>query len=123
MLSRSGFLKQLAGTALQALPVLVPALALITPENERESRPERDWLEIGSLADFPPGCEVLVNGGKHVIRAHERGLVATDQADPALRRPLRLEINGQVSLHPHQLWPARACLSSLTGNQILEEDF
>lgn len=138
-LSRGDFLKQFAGKIVsngaQFLPIVVPGLESILQlleahanPTEKNSMPEAPvllgWIPVGTLAEFPPGCRVFVNQGKHLVVAHQHGVYALDanQPEQSPRRPLRLECNGQLALNPGGQWPDRTCLSILTGNRISEEE-
>ena len=133
-MNRAGFLKRFASELLNSsaelLPVVVPGLAPALRGVEQSARADvptpspPQWIPIGSLADFPPGCRTPVHQGQYLIIAHQRGLYALDAAGPETspRRPLRLEFNGQLALNPGGQWPANACLSLLTGNRISEEE-
>lgn len=137
--NRAEFLKHFAGKIIsngaQLLPIVAPglgsALQLLEAQIEPgEKKPGLEapslprWIAVGTLADFPPGCRVFVNQGKHLIASHQQGLYALDanQTEQNPRRPLRLECNGQVALNPGGQWPDRSCLSILTGNRISEEE-
>lgn len=126
-LSRSDFLKRLAHSGLEILPVFVPILNQPEPQAIQDEEAEREWLEIGSLSEFVPGCAVAVANGNYMLIAHEQGLYAVDQAIylkglSSPRRPLRLQAQGKLELNTQKTWPDQACLSILTGNQITEED-
>lgn len=136
-MSRSGFLKKMLGETFKVLPHVIPAFQLLpgntsappaeSPSLERVDRPASPWLEIGGMADFPPGSTTPVNQGQQVVIAFERGLYALDynvftKGETLPRRPLRLEMHGQISIQPQAFWPDKDYLSHLTGNRTTEEE-
>lgn len=126
-LNRAGFLRQLAASALDVLPMLAPGLAVLASESSPAREQAGPWRTIGSLGDFAPGSATPVLAGEYVLIAHARGLYALGResharGEQAPRLALRLEADGKLSLHPQAHWPADCCLSILTGNRILEEN-
>lgn len=122
--SRFSFIRQMAGEALKVLPVMfnVPL-----PESSSPAEPEPTWIPIGYLEDWPPGKIAEVNQGRQVVLSTPAGLLALDkvtyqagQSHP--RRPLRLEVTGQLAIRPHGEWPQNSLLSALTGNQIRNQE-
>jgi hypothetical protein len=81
------------------------------------------WLTVGPVADFPPGSEYVVNEGRQIVVSLAEGIRAVD-SDVGRRviRPLRLEMNGTLSMDPRGLWPAGALLNVMTGNMCLAEE-
>lgn len=117
---RLAFLKHMAHQALEYLPVI---LNVPIGPSVQETEPETKWVSIGYLEDWPPGKIQTVNQGRQIVISCDQGLLALDtpvytaqRTHP--RRPLRLEVNGQIALHPQGTWPENTLLSALTGNQI-----
>ncbi|PIQ23205.1 hypothetical protein COW36_19105 [bacterium (Candidatus Blackallbacteria) CG17_big_fil_post_rev_8_21_14_2_50_48_46] len=123
-LSRAGFLRKMAAEAINVLPHFVPGLPLL---NVSEPDLHREWIEIGSVAQFKPETLTEVNQKQQIVFADYKGFWALDyetyhQGGNSPRRPLRIEVNGQLSLNPQESWSEGDYLSFLTGNRITEEE-
>lgn len=80
------------------------------------------WVQVGSIADFPPGetFDVAVSNAKLRIWSHFEGL-RISELDESQRiksyLPIRLERGGRIAAQLGGRWPKDTVLSILTGEQ------
>lgn len=105
-----GFCQRVAETARDRLDRMDPA----SPRGPRHDK-DSGWVEIGSLADYPPGKPRELPGRTAVVRSGPDGIQVIDAGAV---RPLRLGAYGRLSYQPSGSWPRGAGLSVLTGERI-----
>lgn len=106
--SRRGFFRNLGERAIESL-----GERLNSPEPPRADK--SDWIEVGSISDFPPGTRSLLAKQRISIASHEEGIQAVEGG--ALR-PMRLERNGMLSVQLRETWPEGSAISVMTGERI-----